>query len=235
MIDNNVNFFGVVEEVETDPNKLGRVKVRVINHHEELDTDDLPWMTVGVPALSSSQNGIGISPVGLKRGSLVYGMFFDGEARQVGIVMGTIATIPGMDDEKHGVNKRARGQVVARKTNGPNIDGAPTYPNNQVIETTSGHVIEIDDTPSAERVVVYHKSGSHVAILANGDVVINSVNDTYHLSSGNANTVVKQTSSTHAKAIKIVSDGKIDITANDQCNITSSGKIVLTASAVSIQ
>lgn len=43
------------------------------------------------------------------------------------------------------------------------------YPYNNVIETESGHAIEFDDTPGAERVHIYHRSGSYVEWTPNGD------------------------------------------------------------------
>ena len=47
----------------------------------------------------------------------------------------------------------------------------PVYPNNKVKRTPSGHIIEIDDTPGAERLQVFHKSGTLVEIQPNGDFV----------------------------------------------------------------
>lgn len=36
------------------------------------------------------------------------------------------------------------------------------YPNNKTLETKSGHIFEIDDTPKFERIHVYHKNGSYI-------------------------------------------------------------------------
>ena len=36
------------------------------------------------------------------------------------------------------------------------------YPHNKVLETTSGHVFEIDDTPKFERIHICHKNGSYI-------------------------------------------------------------------------
>lgn len=36
------------------------------------------------------------------------------------------------------------------------------YPDNKVLETRSGHVFEIDDSPDFERIHVYHKNGSYI-------------------------------------------------------------------------
>ena len=36
------------------------------------------------------------------------------------------------------------------------------YPHNKVLETSSGHIFEIDDTPQFERIHIYHKNGSYI-------------------------------------------------------------------------
>lgn len=48
------------------------------------------------------------------------------------------------------------------------------YPLNQVIETESGHVIEINDTKSSPRVLVKHSTGSGVDFRPDGSVVVNA-------------------------------------------------------------
>ena len=42
------------------------------------------------------------------------------------------------------------------------------YPFNHVIESESGHVIEMDDTPQRERIHLYHRTGTFVEIDQNG-------------------------------------------------------------------
>lgn len=42
----------------------------------------------------------------------------------------------------------------------PSSPYAPSYPYDHVMETESGHIIEFDDTPGAERIHIYHRSGS---------------------------------------------------------------------------
>tara|TARA_Y100000389_G_scaffold155384_1_gene156043 strand:- start:571 stop:1443 length:873 start_codon:yes stop_codon:yes gene_type:complete len=44
------------------------------------------------------------------------------------------------------------------------------YPYNKVQQTESGHVIEIDDTPNAERINIQHMSGSFIEMHPNGDI-----------------------------------------------------------------
>jgi uncharacterized protein (DUF2345 family) len=38
------------------------------------------------------------------------------------------------------------------------------YPFNRVIETASGHSIELDDTPGGERIMIWHRDGSYIQI-----------------------------------------------------------------------
>jgi hypothetical protein len=45
------------------------------------------------------------------------------------------------------------------------------YPNNRVIETKSGHFIELDDTEGAERIHIYHKSGTNTEYFPDGEQV----------------------------------------------------------------
>ena len=54
------------------------------------------------------------------------------------------------------------------------------YPYNRVIETAS-HSIELDDTPGAERITIFHKSGSYVSIDSNGTSVHKSISDKYEI------------------------------------------------------
>ncbi len=54
---------------------------------------------------------------------------------------------------------------------------AAKYPHNNVLAATeSGHLIEVDDTPGAERVHVFHRTGSHIEMQPNGTVKYKSTN-----------------------------------------------------------
>ena len=55
--------------------------------------------------------------------------------------------------------------------------GYSVYPKNQVWETPGGHVIELDDTLTNERIMIRHKSGSGVEIKPDGTVYISSIDD----------------------------------------------------------
>lgn len=53
------------------------------------------------------------------------------------------------------------------------------YPYNKVFETESGHLLEYDDTPGAERIHLYHRSGSFIEMHNNGTVVVKTAADDY--------------------------------------------------------
>ena len=55
------------------------------------------------------------------------------------------------------------------------------YPWNRVVETESGNIIELDDTPGAERIHIAHRSGSFIEVHPNGDVVVKDVKKKYEI------------------------------------------------------
>jgi hypothetical protein len=55
----------------------------------------------------------------------------------------------------------------------------PVYPYNQAMETESGHSLEFDDTPGAERVELAHRTGTMFEIQPNGTKVEEIVKDNY--------------------------------------------------------
>lgn len=66
------------------------------------------------------------------------------------------------------------------------------YPYNHVMETESGHVQEFDDTPGAERIHQYHKSGTYHEIGPDGQKVTKVVSDKYTVILGNDKIVIKK-------------------------------------------
>lgn len=63
----------------------------------------------------------------------------------------------------------------------PPIPYNAEYPFNHVYESESGHIMEFDDTPAAERVHLYHKAGTFTEIDANGTQVNRIVGDGYEI------------------------------------------------------
>jgi len=78
------------------------------------------------------------------------------------------------------------------------------YPYNKVTQTESGHIIEIDDTPGAERLHIYHRSGTFIEIDNNGSMVKRAIGSSYEIIDRNG---------------KIAIAGRADISVNGACNI----------------
>jgi len=56
-----------------------------------------------------------------------------------------------------------------------------TYPFCHVWYTESGHALEVDDTPGAERLHWYHRSGTFQEIIASGDQIEKVIGDSYEI------------------------------------------------------
>lgn len=59
------------------------------------------------------------------------------------------------------------------------------YPYNLTYTTKSGHIIEVDDSPGAERLHMWHKSGTYDEISPAGERVTKTIHDNYTITSGN--------------------------------------------------
>jgi hypothetical protein len=68
---------------------------------------------------------------------------------------------------------------------------AAKYPYDNVIESESGHVIEIDDTPDKERLHFYHRSGSYREYRPDGTTQEKVIKDSYQAVDSNKNVYVK--------------------------------------------
>ena len=82
------------------------------------------------------------------------------------------------------------------------------YPHNQVMETTSGHIIEIDDTPGGERVLIKHNSGSGVEFRSDGTVITKT----------EANSITSVAGSSC-----IIVEGEADMKFNGNLNLSVAG------------
>jgi hypothetical protein len=63
----------------------------------------------------------------------------------------------------------------------PSTPYASVYPFNKVIESESGHIIEFDDTEQAERLHIYHKSGTFIEIHPDGSTVRKVIGEDYEI------------------------------------------------------
>jgi len=95
------------------------------------------------------------------------------------------------------------------------------YPYNQVIETEAGHVIEIDSTPNAERLQIFHKAGTYIEIDVNGSMVRKVVGENYEVMDRNNFVYVKG-----AQCLTV--EGKTSILVKDNAQIEVEGNLSVT-------
>lgn len=218
-------FTGIVDDTN-DPDQQGKVKVRILTMHgaegkSGAQTGDLSWAIPLVPVTADSTFGIGVAPVGIVKGSYVMGFFVDPSSKTHPFIIGSWAVTGEKEDgSDHGVNPYARGVGPVEKTYIPNIEPKSKYnaeyPNNRVLATKSGHVIEVDDTGGAERIHVYHSKGSYIEMNPDGSVTYKSAKDTYHISG--------KDSVIHSEGdLNLSAKGTIRITAGKGVKITSPG------------
>lgn len=209
-------FVGKVEDRE-DPKKIGRLRVRIYNVHPftssgdpdivNVPTEHLPWATVinsiiSAGILGVNNDGVGISPTGMMVGTTVFGFFADGNECQIPVILGTLAGIVGTKEDNElpksaiGINSAAQIKESKKVSSASPFPGEPSsafnakYPYNKVLRTESGHLIEIDDTVSKERIHIMHKTGTYVEIDSDGQVVIKSVDDRFDVTTKDNNVYV---------------------------------------------
>ena len=198
-------YKGVVED-NNDELQLGRVKVRVIGKHspvptksdlyEFLPTQDLPYALPIFPAGASSISGISQFSVPEINSIVVCG-YFDEDEQEL-FYIGTLALIGAnklagygvasspnpsksypLSDLVKGSNNLTSSSASNELFSVPSSSYGASYPNNKVIQTKSGHVVELDDSSGAERIRIYHKSGTYNETGPDGTNVDSSVGDKY--------------------------------------------------------
>ena len=96
------------------------------------------------------------------------------------------------------------------------------YPYNQVTETEAGHLIEMDSTPGAERIHIFHKTGTYIEIDVNGSMVRKTVGDNYEVIDHNNFVYVKG-----AQCLTV--EGKTSILVKDDAKIQVEGDLSVTS------
>jgi hypothetical protein len=133
--------------------------------------------------------------------------------------------------------------------NEPATKYAAKAPYDRVFESESGHIMEFDDTPDAERITIVHRKGSFVEFHPDGSKVTKIVNKNYEIClsdnnihikgdynltiDGNANILVQGDASVVAKNIKLDAEST-NVTGNLIVNgdISSGGDV--TSSNISL-
>ena len=110
------------------------------------------------------------------------------------------------------------------------------YPNNQVKETASGHIIEYDDTYGRERIMMRHRTGSGVEMRSDGTVIISSTANTIRLSLGDEKVIIEgDVEIAYQQNVKMRVGGDFDLDVDGNYNINIQGDKVETIKGSVIQ
>jgi hypothetical protein len=213
-------FRGTIVDVD-DPQKMGRIKVRELIGQDDESVDNLFWSHVIMPPTGANAKGVGVSAIGLDENSKVFGFRVSSKLSYI------IGSFPyAVDDNNHSMSRQARGVGPVKKEyieelGEKKTEYAAKYPHNKTITTTAGHVLELDDTPKAERIHVYHKSGSYIEIFPDGSIVTKSMKDSTSVTmNDHAISVVRGTLQI------LANEGKIQITAEGDIDLVSNKGVV---------
>lgn len=222
-------YIGKVTAIN-DTKGRDRVRVRIMGMiSDDVLDDECPWAEQGTALFSGTEATAGISSVP-QVNSLVWIAFAYGDTSRP-VYLGYAR---GAND----ASKLQKGEDLSntissiREANikGPELaplNSATQYPMNNVIETASGNVIEMDDTPGNERVVVAHKSGSYFEIRPDGVVQIKSMKDFYQIVNGVLNLYVETNCNLVVKG-----STTNDITGDN--TMTVGGNFTVTAAAINL-
>lgn len=106
---------------------------------------------------------------------------------------------------------------------GPEVEEPETpyqakYPFNHVRFSESGHLEELDDTPGAERMHRYHRSGTFEEIHPDGSKVLKIVNSQYE--------VILKDNNLHVKGdLNVTVEGKANIYSKGDCIVQTDGNM----------
>lgn len=101
------------------------------------------------------------------------------------------------------------------------------YPFNQVMETASGHVVEHDDTPGGERILIKHRKGGGIEMRADGSIIISSPNNKVEVTGGDNTVIVEGDAEMIYKGNlnqTVTGDWNMDVGGNHNLNIHGHNK-----------
>lgn len=199
----NGMYRGVVVD-NNDPTKSGMVRVRVFPMFAEVSYNVLPWAIYADSSMGGlANNGSIMVP---EVDSHVFVFFENGDHRHPvyfassPCIQSDVPDVPTLSRESDqtvtDINNNAEKAVSTADGSTwdePDSSYNAVYPNNKVIRTNGGITIELDDSTGAERIHIYHPSGSRTEINATGDKVEHTMGDDFTVVIGDGNIYVKGT------------------------------------------
>ena len=134
-------------------------------------------------------------------------------------------------------NRRARNENVTKRTDQethstgnstwkePSDPFAAVYPKNHVHESESGHISEVDDTPGAERLMNFHKTGTFEEIHPDGSVVTKIVGSNYTIIADDENVRIKGTCNVTIDNTCNMKMKNLNIEVENDMSVTVGGKL----------
>jgi hypothetical protein len=218
-LDGFVWWTGIIEN-RNDPLKLGRVQVRLFGWHtdekNDIPTEDLLWAQ---PIISANAHQIthppkegemvfgffmdgesaqfpfylGIIP-NIPEKQFPANKGFSDPGKNVGERPVTLHS----GKTRYPGNGELNQPTTSRSARNENMDQTPykakhkgKYPYVFSIQSESGHYFDLDDTPTAERICIIHRSGSKIEIDAAGNVNVYSIANINMNADANINIIAK--------------------------------------------
>lgn len=169
-----------------DPDKLGRVRVQAPGVMGEENTENswLGWAEVSSGYWGTSDADVDAGGVCIPELDSPVWVEFQEQNPDFPIVVGPWVAGEGGSDS--GLPKLAKGQAdpdtagIDRVADGitvPKSAAAPAYPDNRVVKTRDGFVVELDSTAGGKRARIRHPSGTFAEITNPGNLVKQVVGD----------------------------------------------------------
>ena len=142
------------------------------------------------------------------------------------------------------VNNIARGNKVENVYIGGSIPGldlelndepSTQYPENQVKETSSGHIIEYDDTNGSERVMIRHRTAAGVEMRADGSVILSSTNNMLRIVAANEKVIVEGDGEVIYNGnlkMKVTGDYDLEVGGDFNVNVTGNKEEIIKSSFI---
>lgn len=233
IIQNMTGFIATVINIDGINENFGKVQIRISGDEGPIGEDsNLLWAFVMVPSTSPAESGVGITPNWLNVNSTVFGVFLDGAYRNIPMILGSLNQNKP-EPVGPGISRLASGDNIPRTLTakesqvGVERNRRPIYKDNKVLTTSSkdnpkeiNHIIELDDTPENERILIKHKSGSYVEFFQDGNIVAKASNSSYDVAINNkeifvnGDTIINCDKTARIVAKSIVLDGDVTIFGN---------------------
>lgn len=128
-----------------------------------------------------------------------------------------VAATSGTSDFKLDLQGSSPGADISQAT-GP---VSSQYPLNQVIETASGHVIEYNDTPGSERILIKHRTGGGAEFRPDGSMVVSALGaGLTEVVNGDHTFIISGDGHVHYKgSLKLTVDGDFDLMVGGSYNV----------------